>query len=217
MALSIGNVTAAAGLNKKTLAHTVESGCTLLLAVSNTTYVDVEAPTAVSSSVDGAFTLLDNNVLSGVGPQIWYLVSPTVGAATITYTYTNSSYLSIASVSVLDSAITSIFGTVAKANGTSVTPSVAVASAAGELVIDSCTYRKVSGDLTASVGAGQTQHVNNSSGTAGTQGLGLVSTEAGAASVTMSWTGTLSNIWRTMGVAIRPAAASSAKRPLWLL
>ena len=212
MAVTTGNVTVDQGLNKKTLVHTVEAGCTLLLATSNQSYGDVDNPTAVSSSVDGAFTLLDSNITTPrAGPQLWYLVSPTVGAHTITFTETNSFYSVIASVSVLGSAVASIFGTVAKANGSSTTPSVSVASATGELVIDVCTYRKASGDLTATVDASQAQLVNASSGTGTTQGLGLISTEAGAASVTMSWTGTVSNIWRTMGVSIKPAAASGGR------
>ena len=65
---------------------------------------------------------------------------------------------------------------------------------------------------TITVDAGQTERGNHRG--AGNGAGQAMSTEAGAASVTMSWTKSVSNKWGIIGVSMNPAAAGGAGRPL---
>jgi hypothetical protein len=84
----------------------------------------------------------------------------------------------------------------ATANGSGTTPTVDVSSAAGELVIDACTF----GGNQSAMGAGQTERRLHATST----GQG-VSEEAGAATVTMSWTQSSAD-WVIAAVALEPSA-----------
>lgn len=87
-------------------------------------------------------------------------------------------------------------GTAAFANGSSGTPSVVVSSATGELVVDFVTFGGGSG----AVHVSQTQRWLQATSTGGGS-----SEEAGAASVTMSWTQSSAD-WTIAGVPLKPAA-----------
>lgn len=89
-------------------------------------------------------------------------------------------------------------GTAVTASGNSATPSVVATSAAGELVVDSVTLGGNSGAPHVS----QTQRWLQATSTGGG-----MSEEAGAASVTMSWSQT-SGRWTIAAVPLKPSAAS---------
>lgn len=96
-------------------------------------------------------------------------------------------------------------GTVATADGASDTPSVTVSSATGELVVDAVGWN-AGGDGTA--GASQTKRAEGVSG----NGISMdvaTSDEAGAASVTMSWTVTGGGAWVILGVPLKPVAVAT--------
>lgn len=86
------------------------------------------------------------------------------------------------------------------ANGNGTAISVVISSASGELVIDAATF----GGNESAMGAGQTERRLNAIST----GQG-VSEEAGAASVTMSWT-QASGHWTTAAIALQPSAGAPA-------
>ena len=88
------------------------------------------------------------------------------------------------------------------AQDNSITSSVTVSSATGELVFDVMTMR----NATISVGSGQTQLWNETTVEEIKGGGG--STEPGATSVTMSWTPTASQEWAIGAVSIKPTVAN---------
>lgn len=91
-------------------------------------------------------------------------------------------------------------GTAATATGgSSTTPTVNVSSATGEVVVD---MLEVDNGVTMTVGAGQTQRwqFRQASHTSGG-----CSSEAGAATVTMSWTLGSTDFWAITGVSLKPA------------
>ena len=101
---------------------------------------------------------------------------------------------------------TSSTGTFASATGSSTAPSVAVTSAVNELVVDGAGW--VAGGV-GTAGAGQTQRAQEEQGDVFRMGT---SDEAGAASVTMSWTVDTGG-WTIQGVPLKPVAAAGATNP----
>jgi len=95
------------------------------------------------------------------------------------------------------------------ATGTTGTPTVNVASATDEIVVDFA----YGGFSDIAVGTGQTSRWEEEGiGSAPYLNSGGASTEAGATTVTMSWSGTAGDIpdWLTCGVSVKPAAAGGA-------
>jgi hypothetical protein len=134
------------------------------------------------------------------------LVAPSTGSNTFTVNYTNSGsncYDQAASaVSLTGVDQTTPTGTAAVATGVSATATVNVTSATDEMVVDSLIYAANSASM--SVGAGQTQRANL------TGGNGFMfhgsSTEAGAATVTMSWTQTNSSYFALVATPFKPVS-----------
>lgn len=94
--------------------------------------------------------------------------------------------------------------TVTNNGGIGTSPTVTVSSASGELVVDSANVSNISGDVTLTVGAGQTQDSNNTN--TGLQGsTGGTSHEAGAASVIMTWTPSGLSPWSSIGTPLKPS------------
>ncbi len=202
--------TASAG-NASTLSwsHTV-SGTNRLLIVS--VAMGPTAAITVSGITYGgaALTLIgvaDNTCCSPGRPRVemWRLVAPATGANTVVVT------LSGANGSVIGTAVsytgvdqTTPLGTFANTSGSTATPSVTVTSAAGELVQDALGWETALN--TATVAAGQTQQWNVTTAPNDKARSGG-STEAGAASVVMSWTLSGASRWSQGGVSIKPAQA----------
>ncbi|MFM9882760.1 MAG: DUF4347 domain-containing protein, partial [Burkholderiales bacterium] len=136
--------------------------------------------------------------------EIWRLINPPSGTANAVVTLSgNADGISVGVTTFTGVHQTTPLGTFASAIGTSAAPSVNVTSAAGDLV-----YDVVAGKDATSLtqGAGQTElwEVANGSG----DERGAASTEAGAATVTMSWSKTTSATaeWAIGGVSIKAAA-----------
>ncbi|MBI2913817.1 MAG: DNRLRE domain-containing protein, partial [Chloroflexi bacterium] len=182
--------------------HTVGSGSNRLLVVG----VSVSyAGTTVSGVTYGGTALTQVGVKDAPSSdgrvEIWRLLAPASGTANVVVSLTNGNLSTTVAgaVSFTDVHQTSPLGAFASASGASGNPSVAVSSAAGEVVVDTVMWNGSYTTLT--VGAGQMQRWNRT--TSGMIGAG--STEPGAASVTMSWTvnGGQNDSWAIGAVAVR--------------
>ena len=100
---------------------------------------------------------------------------------------------------------TTPFGAIASGRGASATDSVNIASAAGEVVFAAVAANGPATSLT--VGGGQTSRWNAGTGTGTNDERGAGSTEAGAATVTSSWTLGASQAWSIGAITLRPAPA----------
>lgn len=133
------------------------------------------------------------------------IVAPATGAQTVTVNFGGSngnSSLAVVTATSVDQ--TTPFGTAATATGNSTTPSVAVSAATDDLVVDNVVYV---GTGAATAGAGQTGRTANTN--VGTEFGHATSTEAGAATVTMSWTIATAN-WAIGGIAFKAAAGGAS-------
>ena len=141
--------------------------------------------------------------------EVWYLVNPSATTADLVVTCSSARRIQWVAYCLTGVSQGTPVGTGATATGNDTTPTVAVSSAAGELVIDAVAAladTDLYPTLTLTVGAGQTQTDQGlaSSGTPAV--LGGSSREAGASSVTMSWTLSTTTRW---AIAAVPFKASS--------
>jgi hypothetical protein len=161
-------------------------------------------PPAITSITYGgtAMILIGSRIQDDHEVAQYQLINPPTGAQTVSVTFASAISGAVGgSISFTGVNQTTPTGTFAAANGKSSTPSVTVASAAGEIVIDTIEFD--SGATTLTVGAGQTQRWSRHP-----YNWGAGSTEAGAASVTMSWTPNASDNWAIGAVSVKPAAGS---------
>ncbi len=203
--VSIGSVvtgTANAGTTV-TLSHTVAAGLVLLVVEvtlrSSESILSVvrDHPTGGSSQ---AFTLKSSKSFGGGDPRVelWYLLAPAVGSANIVITASGASFLQAASIDFYNVDQSAPFGMVVSDSGTGGTPSVSPAGAVGDMMLDVIGV----GTGTITPDSSQTSRWNVSSD-GSWRGGG--STEAGAASVPMSWTLGGANKWALLAVAIKKA------------
>jgi len=135
--------------------------------------------------------------------EMWRRVAPTSGANTLRIVSPSPvavvvgimSYFGVDQTTPNDSAATN--------TGNGGTPSVNVPSASGDLVVDSLGWKEF-GAGTGSAGAGQTERYETSASDERIAG----SEEAGAATVTMSWSVTGVQEWATIGVSLNPSSWS---------
>lgn len=136
--------------------------------------------------------------------QLWHLLAPSTGAGSVEVIATDScGGIAAGAVSLTGVDQGTPLGTVATATGSTGAPTVNAVGATDDLILD-----VISWDDTfsaASVGAGQTERWNC---LVTTTVAGAGSTEPGAASVTMSWTGPSGN-WSQQAVAIKAAAGGA--------
>ena len=202
MALAVDAVTSArvGGVTSLTISHTCSGANRVLrtgvswagfaITVTGVTYAGA-ALSSIGSRVDA-----DDNT----GIHIWRRIAPATGANDVVITMSAScTDIVCGNISFTGADQTTPDGAFNSAIGNSTTPSVVITSATGEIVMDTLDYAEVG----AAPGAGQTEQWDSSTGAA-INGAG--STEAGAASVTMSWTITSAG-WVTGGAAVKPVAA----------
>ncbi len=159
-----------------------------------------------------ALTRLAMAVASGGTRRVYLyaLVAPVAGTHTVVVSYSSTpNHFAAAAVTYSGVDQTTPRGTPVTNTGTGFTPTLSVASASGELVVDAVTYAN-QGNPTLSVGAGQTERVNTKDATVNAATPIGMSEEAGAASVTMSWSLTNSVDWAIIGVALKPATTAVA-------
>lgn len=181
-----------------TFSHTCGSGSDRLLVVG----VSIRGAVTVTGITYAAVALtkIRHDAPGGdVRSELWYLVAPATGANNVVVTMSgDQSFAAIAQT------YTGVHQTVPKGtdvgstgSGTAVT--VDVTSATGELVIDVVTRQASGGTFTE--GASQTKRQTHT-----TQPGGSMSEEAGAATVTMSWT-ISSEDYAQCAVPFKPAGA----------
>jgi uncharacterized repeat protein (TIGR01451 family) len=202
--VSLGTV---AGATSFSLAHTTGLGANRLMLVG----VSINRETGstddrVTSITYAAQPLTRVGVVTDTGTteartEIWALVNPPVGTANVVvgFSRANADGAVVGVTTFTGVSQATPYGAFAANRGSGTTLSLTVASAAGELVFDTATLRS---QALNAVGAGQTErwrtYFNSRVGAGG-------STEPGAASVTMTWTGAASSDWSLAAVSIKPA------------
>ena len=206
--------TAAGGAASFTFSHTVASGSdrATVFRIANSGNVAVSGVTyggVAAAQVPGADSAAGS---SFIRTDIWRLVAPAVSTADVVVTFASSARGCAQAATYSGVHQTTPHGTAAAAGGSSLTPSVAVTSAAGELVVDIAATRDETKTLTP--GAGQTEEP--AGGFVGASGAGSTSVQAaasredGAASVTMSWTNSVSSSWAISAVPLKPATGGAS-------
>jgi hypothetical protein len=150
-------------------------------------FFDTDQITAITYG-GNAMTLEEPSGDPDIGPWIYSLGNPPSGAQTVSITWAGSVFALACAITVTGGDTSNVISNTATATGTSTTPSVTCTSATGELVVD-VVHASVSS--TPTPGAGQTIRSDQEIG-GGFQVF--MSSEAGAASVTMSHT-VSSNTW----------------------
>lgn len=160
--------------------------------------------TSPSATFDGnACTLIDDQSVGSApywGVIMWYYPNPG-SAKEIVISWTNTAHCVGACRNYKGVGTGNPIGTAVTATGNSLTPSVNVSSASGEMVVDIAVQNTAS----ATAGAGQTERLETHNSAV----LAMGSEEAGAASVTMSWTTLNSREWAILGVPLKPALAGN--------
>ena len=186
----------------KTLAHLTGSGTNRFMLVG----VSLEpntSQTVTSVTYNGvALNLVGTRANVGKARiELWKLLNPASGNNNVIVTFsgtpTNGAVVGVTTFSDVDQ--TTPLGTFASASGSNALATVNVTSAVSEIVFDVVAFER---NATLTAGAGQTQRWNINSN----DFLGAGSTEAGAASVTMSWAYGDSREWAIGAVGVKPVS-----------
>lgn len=164
------------------------------------------APTAVTYN-GVAMTLVSNQITGGAAQgrvAIYYQIDPASGSHTLSVTFgAAQDELQLCGQAYSGVNTKAPVGTATAASGSTTAPSISVAGAINDLVVDGVfIIDDAVGTPTLTVGSGQTQ-LANISADATVVRFGA-STEPGAASVTMSWTTNgIQDQWAQVGVALK--------------
>ncbi len=211
LAITTGNSTSAGtgastSASSLTWSHTVGSGSNGILIVSIATR-DSAGGTVSSITYGGtALTFIGADTSSKTHAELWYLKAPATGTANIVVNLTSAENFVAGATNFFGVNQTTPYGSVTTGNGSG-DPSLIVASATGELVVDAVADRDVDSET---IGAGQTALWVTKNGTGSNDAWGGSSSEAGAASVTMSWTttGAGAGEWAAVAVSLKAAPAA---------
>ena len=200
-------VTGVVGDNVSSLSfsHTCSGGYRVLyvaVAVQNIN-TDVTALTYAGTGltlvgrIEGGLGTFDGAV------EIWRLIAPETGANTVAVTLDASDGATAMAISWTGVHQTTPNGSFTSNTGNSTAITVDISSATDEIVFDYARQVNEGGvSPTFTVGAGQTERVNHSENNYARSGG---STEAGAGTVTMSWSSSISENWVIAGVSVKPA------------
>ncbi len=204
-AILVDSVSSAQGNTTTTLtwSHTVGIGPDRILVVG----VSNHAGTQVTGVTYGGTPLAPIVSRTGGGnntrASLFLLVAPPSGAANVVVTLAGPEDVVGGAVSFTGVEQTTPVGDSGTARGTGTLAAVTVAGAPGEVVVDAVAAR--GNGMLVTAGGGQSPLWNRSTGTGGTNIIGGGSTEPGAASVTMSWTLSVSRSWAIGAASLRPA------------
>lgn len=201
--MTISNYTVAAGDNRLLVVgiSVVNDGSSGALAISSVTFNSV-----------GLTQVCNANVVDDSRSWIYRLVAPDVATANIVVTFgaATAEWISVGAANFTGVDQTTPCGSCASDENDDATYSVAVTSATNDIVVDVFTAENAT---SATAGANQTANWNNAIGSSG--GAGSGSREAGAASVTMSWTAAGSPSHSVLtGVSLKAAAITTKRRTL---
>ena len=179
--VSVDNVTSTnSEASSVTFDHTVGSGSDRLLIVQ-VSMVDVDAAKDVTSVTYGGVSMTEviNEPGKDIRVQIFRLINPSVGTASVNVTFEQKNKAAIGVMSFAGVDQTTPTEGLVSQDGNASSSSITVSSETDDLVVDI-----IGTDKTISVGSGQTQQwiepAENGKESGG-------STEPGASSVTMSW------------------------------
>lgn len=201
MSVTLGSTTTATdedGNSSASVDVTVDSGADRALAIR------ISSNSAVSGvTVGGNAATLVGTVGTTLRATMYYFVAPPTGSQTVAVTLgANSAVVHIA-VTQLTGVHQSVpIGTPNTASGSGPV-SLVVAGATGDLVLDAISHWGVTN---ATAGAGQSAQYNLIDSGNDVHGRG--SSEAGGASVTMSWSDT-NDDWESVGVAFKESTGAS--------
>lgn len=224
---AVGTPTVDAGnrTTSRTFSHTVDASADALVISVTMGYEDSAAdePGSVAFTYGGeALTQIAGwarNPTSACVAGLWLLLGPTTGANDLVCTWAGTSggakLITFVCQDFSGVHQSSAIGTAATATGTDNTATVNVSSAEGEMVVDAISATNASGaPPTTAPGADQTENTTGPGRSAESNlgNEGSLSYEAGAATVTMSWT--ISDVtnerWAIAAVPLKPAATASA-------
>lgn len=198
-----GTITTATSL---TWSHTIGSGSNGILLVNVAIYDD-KAAVQVNSVTYGGTSLTRLGSVAGARTraEMWYLKAPASGTANIVVTLSAAANFTAGATTFFNVDHTTPFGAPVTGIGSG-DPSLTVASAPGELVVDVIADRDIDGTGSVTVGANQSPLWVQWNGNTSADATGACSSEAGAASVTMSWTTTGGGAgeWAAVAVSLKP-------------
>lgn len=191
--------------NGSTFAHTTGSGAYRHAQVG--IVCGETATVSGTPTYDGVNLVAIDNILhsggGGIRVYLYHLVDPNAGAGNVVYALSGNTTHGAFIVTRTGVDPNNPLGTAVKASGADATPTDNVTSGEGELVVDAVGFATGT-SRTITVGAGQTQRANQSSGPGSSAGFGG-SEEAGASSVTMSWTiSAAADAWGIVAVPLKP-------------
>jgi uncharacterized repeat protein (TIGR01451 family) len=205
IALDSRTVTVGSGLTF-TFTHTVGAGINRVMVVGVSIFNSNKTVTSITYAGQPLTRIGFLNGGSGSDDrrvEMWRLVSPPIGTANVVVTMSSSAKVVVGAASFFGVDVTAPHGAFVSNEGRTNLVTLAVPSAAGELVID---CMAVQGNAaTATVGGGQTQLWNDYTRSVGGAVVGAASTEPGAASVTMTWGLTKVDYWVIGAVSLKPA------------
>jgi hypothetical protein len=184
--------------NTLTWAHTVASGTNRALFVELA--IDGLGAPVTGVTYDGVAMTFVGRTSGNHAVEIWSLVNPTVGTANVVVNFGGNTAVAAGATTFNGVDQTSPTGTYVGAWGNSMESSVDVSSATGDLVIDVQNWANNPAGY--AVGTGQSPQWTETT----VAQRGTSTTEAGAASVTMSSTVSASSQWEIGAVSIQAAA-----------
>lgn len=176
-----------------TVSHTCSGDNRILIVGAATSGI----PTSITYA-GVSMTKLGEHTEGGQNTSLWALAAPATGANDIVMTVPFADNKILMACSFNGSNGTT--GTYASAGGTSTTPSVTVSGAVGDMIIDCVMHAGDNPQATIAPDASQTERQDIDTGTSWG---GAMSTEDGAASVSMDWTLSKSLQWSISGVAVK--------------
>jgi len=193
--------------------HTTGSGSNRIMIVGvsiRTTTVSVSAITYGAQSL--AFIRADTHASATIRSELWYLIAPNSGTATVTVTLSESSKATGGSCTYTGVAQTSPIDANSGVTGTSSSPSQSITVGTANSMLLGHVAISGSRDTISLEGTGQTlrwdQETTQGNPDTRNRGHGSDKGPVGAGSQTMSWTLSASADWAVSVVAIKPAPAA---------
>jgi hypothetical protein len=190
--------------------HTVGTGNNCILMVG----VSINGTTAVNTITYGAASLTKGTITpasrANARAELWYLLNPASGTATITVTTAAGVRFAAGAASFFNVDQGNPIGTSnAATSAGSTTASVTVTSAAGELVVDNLAKNNTTEAATKNASQTQLWYDQTTNATPLNNEIGGGSSKPGAASITMSWTWATSRPWAIVAVPLKPSGPTN--------
>lgn len=204
-----GTAAAASATSTLTPTITVAAGSNKILLAGIAHRTSTNTISGVSSSVDGALTLVNwtNNGITGCA--VYRLLEPTVGAHTVTVTFSSAQNGAAGLVAYNGVSQTAPVSTVSTGAGQA-DPSLSIASAVDQLVVDHLCV-SVDNAETVTVDASQTQRWQKEVDiTGGANRVSAFSEQQGDSSVAMTWAITGTRVWAHQAFALKPPSAAGS-------